>query len=147
MCACLELVLSGDSNSHCQDTSPKVSEVAQSSRNCQASAESAGVIGSNRDQLGCHLSLNKGKISEDAMPRECLLHECSCASTLSPPLSPIYILSKHHVSSPGSCLSKISREAASHDTTRNFYFIMVWWLRALIALTEDPSSVPSIPAA
>ena len=40
------------------------------------------------------------------------------------PLSPIYTLSNHHVSSLGSCLSKTPCESASHDISRNFHFIV-----------------------
>ena len=38
-------------------------------------------------------------------------------------LSPMYTLSKNHVSSNGSCLSKTPCESASHDISRNFHFI------------------------
>lgn len=41
------------------------------------------------------------------------------------PLSLIYTLRKPYVSFHGTCLSKITHELISHDTTRNFYF--KWW--------------------
>ena len=40
-------------------------------------------------------------------------------------LSPIYTLSKHHVSSHGSCLSKTPCDSASHDINRNFHFTLL----------------------
>ena len=41
------------------------------------------------------------------------------------PLSPIYLLSKHHVSSHESCLNKTPPESASRDTTRHSHFILL----------------------
>lgn len=79
----------------------------------------------NRSSLPCLL---QGSKSSAKMGRS-TKHRNASQAHLQCLLSPIFPLSKHHVSSPGSCLSKIPYESASarhhvrlyHLTSRNFY--------------------------
>jgi hypothetical protein len=70
----------------------------------------------------CHASLNEVKISQDEDTRPIKHCKASYASKLYHPLSPIYTLSKHHVSSHMSCLSKTPSESVLLDILRNFHF-------------------------
>ena len=63
--------------------------------------ESVGVAKTSGDHL-CHASLNELKIIEDGRQRK----HCEASYVNHCLLSAIYALSKHHVSSHGSCLSK-----------------------------------------
>jgi hypothetical protein len=69
-------------------------------------------------------------------------------------LSPTYTLSKHHMSSHGSCLSKTLHESAStktlphvpvsHNTTKNFPLSSCSWLLICVSVSSEPRLVISL---
>ena len=131
--------------------------MAQSSRNSQDSAKSAWVNGSDQNQLSHLEKFSAVPLSTKQRPAKMEKTQDQGSNAKLPiqaqlhgPLSSIYTLSKYHVSSHGSCLSKIPRESvlASHDISRNVHFRqgyvkMVWgglwessFVRGLLNETE-----------
>ena len=109
-----------------QDTKQESAIVAQSSRNCQVSSELAQVSENDKDQQGCQEKFSavpfsmKIRRSEKTQDHRSLAKLDMQAYHLCP-LSLIYPLSRYHVCSHGSSLSKTPCESTSHDTTRNFH--------------------------
>ena len=134
MWICLEVVLWGNSNlllSEYQQSSSVVSgyqtwisrrgTIQQKLLGFQISMDQWEWLGSSRTpgKVLCYPSLNEAKINEDlrlSVAKLATQAHCHCL------LSSIYTLSKHHISSHESCLSKTTRESASPDISRNFHF-------------------------
>lgn len=100
--------------------------MAWSSRNRQASTKLTCVSKSNQDHLGCQEKLSAMPLS--AKQRSVKMQDKRSVAKLASKhavalyCTHYYTLSKHHVSSHGSYLSKTPCESASPDISRNFYF-------------------------
>lgn len=120
----------------CWDTKHESASAAQSSRNCQASIELTRARRSSQEQLGrqekfsaMHLSM-KQRSPKTTMKMQDQRSVAAMPAHLHYSFTTMYTLSKHHVSSQGSCFSKTSNESvlakhhvtASHDISSNFHF-------------------------